>query len=121
MDDNISFSGVTIDFDRMIKKKKRPFNEIVISSSAVMKRQDKTDRLEIVDRFDLLKVLERNIFQQEMKFLFLFLKTHYSGEDGLNNDWFYGSGKQILTKDEGLNLCLLNSHEVHLNLNTSRD
>jgi transcription elongation factor GreA-like protein len=121
MDNDIPFSGVRIDFNKLNKSKISNFNELIISSAAVMKRQDKMERLEIVNTYDLLKDLDRNIFQQEMRFLFLFLKEFWGGDRGISDDYFYSRGPQIINKNEGLSKCLLSSQEVHLNLNTLND
>lgn len=116
----MDYGSITIDFEAL-RKNKINITEMIIVSSTVINRRDRLENLNVTDRWDLLKAMERNIFQQEMKFLILFLREKFAGRDSLDHEYISYYKKQFLIKDKDQTECLLNSQEVHLSLNTIKE
>lgn len=115
-----NFSSLDIDFEKL-RERHENVSELIVTTAATLHKRDRLENLELIDRWDLLKAMERNIFQQEMKFMMLFLNERFSDGSGLTEFYPGYYGKRFLIKDKEQRECLLNSQEVHLSLNIIRE
>lgn len=103
---------------KKIKQNCERIDEIIQIPKTTLDKRDVIDYLDCEDRFDLLKKLERNIFQQEIALIFKMMKSDFS-----DIDWYWhGRGKLNLKRNhvEGSKICHIGSEGILLTLNTLR-
>ena len=117
----MEFGRIEIDM-KGLERNFENISEMIKIGSACLNRQGLLQKQTTINREDLIRKLRKNIFQQETKFLFLFLRENWDSKESLGYNPYIRSGSKFLVKNERRdNLCHLSSQKILLTLNTIKE
>jgi len=116
MIDNVRF-----DLDLLKKDlSKNQVSEMIVTKSKLLNKKNlifSTSNNYMQSRNNVLKMLERNMFHQEMKLMATILIESY-GMSYMGHSYYYERQLETIIKDKGRYLCLISSHGLHLTLSS---